>query len=239
MYARFSCGLLVMPLREAPSEAAECGTTLLFGEIYTVQGRSETKNGSVWHEIVCEHDQYRGFISDAYHALASSPLAHPHKVTFGFKDKSAPYRYFSPGSLIEESNEFTLPTDPETFLHQYLGTPYLWGGRSLFGIDCSGLSQVFMDFMGHSLPRNASQQYLLGNPIEWGEQQFGDLAFFGAEASGMLPKITHVGIILNSDSILHASGVVRIDGLTQAGIHRKTDGLQTHKLIGIKRFTAI
>ena len=236
MYARFSCGLLVMPLREAPSEAAECGTTLLYGETYTVQRSNQNQNGSVWHEIICEHDQYRGFISDAYHTLALEPLMHPYKVTVGFKDKTAPYGYFSPGSLIEESNEFTLPANPESFLKQYLGTPYLWGGRSLFGIDCSGLSQVFMDFMKQALPRNASQQYLLGNPIEWGQHQFGDLAFFGAEASLKLPKITHVGIVLNSDSIMHASGVVRIDRLTQSGIHRNTDGIHTHTLIGIKRF---
>lgn len=236
MYARFSCGLLVMPLREAPSEAAECGTSLLFGESYLVKTQIQNENGSVWHEIVCEHDQYHGFISDAYHALALEPLTHFHKVSVGFKDKTAPYGYFSPGSLIAKSNEFTLPIQPQAFLNQYLGTPYLWGGRSLFGIDCSGFSQVFMDFMKHALPRNASQQYLLGNPIEWGQHQFGDLAFFGAEASLKLPKITHVGIVLNSESIMHASGVVRIDRFTQAGIHRNTDGLHTHTLIGIKRF---
>ena len=235
MNPRFSCGLAVMPLREAPSEAAECGTSLLLGEIYLLINTLENQNGSKWHEIICEHDKYRGFISDAYHVLSLPPLEVAYKVTQGHISTQSPHIYLSPGSLMPASNPHTQPLNPNDFLNQYIGTPYLWGGRSLMGIDCSGLSQVFMDFMKQALPRNASQQYLLGNPIEWGQHQFGDLAFFGAEASVGLPKITHVGIILNTDLIMHASGIVRVDSFTEKGIIREIDGILTHRLMGIKR----
>ncbi|MBL0883321.1 MAG: C40 family peptidase [Chitinophagaceae bacterium] len=115
----------------------------------------------------------------------------------------------------------------------YLNTPYLWGGRSVMGIDCSGFSQQVYRFFGKSLPRDAYQQAALGESVGFlQETRCGDLAFFD-NAEG---KITHVGIILSSDKIIHASGQVRIDSIDNMGIIHSKTGMRTHNLRIIKRY---
>jgi len=113
-----------------------------------------------------------------------------------------------------------------------LNAPYLWGGKSFFGIDCSGFTQQVFRFLDKRLPRDAYQQAEEGMTVEFDETEVGDLAFF-ANASG---KITHVGIILENMQIIHAHGAVRLDELTKEGIFSADKGGITHYLTVIKRY---
>jgi hypothetical protein len=116
--------------------------------------------------------------------------------------------------------------------HLFLNTPYLWGGRSPLGIDCSGLTQLAYRIGGIHLPRDAWQQAEKGKPLSFVEEaKPGDLAFFD-NAEG---KITHVGILLENHQIIHASGRVRRDSIDQTGIYNAALRSHTHKLRVIKK----
>ena len=120
----------------------------------------------------------------------------------------------------------------ETFMHPFLGAPYLWGGRTPSGVDCSGLTQMLFMLMGIYLPRDAAQQAEEGDTVELLDlAEPGDLAFFD-NAEG---RIVHVGIVLPERRILHASGRVRIDMLDQEGIFNSEEKRYTHKLRLVKR----
>lgn len=114
----------------------------------------------------------------------------------------------------------------------YLNSPYLWGGRSPFGIDCSGFTQMVYKLKRIKLMRDASEQASHGEPISFiTEAEPGDLAFF----DGTEGRITHVGIIIDQQQIIHASGKVRIDKLDHEGIYNEDEKRYTHKLRIIKR----
>jgi len=116
---------------------------------------------------------------------------------------------------------------------QYLDVSYMWGGKSRCGIDCSGFAQQVYRQFGVKLPRDSYQQAALGEVVGFlQEVQTGDLAFFDNEEG----KITHVGIMLSSDEIIHASGKVRIDKIDTQGIINAQTGARTHKLRIIKRY---
>lgn len=125
----------------------------------------------------------------------------------------------------------TPPSDPVEAALSLFGAPYLWGGRTAFGIDCSGLVQIAHKVCGRMLPRDASQQVELGHEVAAGEAARGDLAFF-INPKG---KICHVGLCMGQGKIIHSSGSVRIDTLDGDGIYNAERGIYTHKLLCVKR----
>ncbi len=117
--------------------------------------------------------------------------------------------------------------------NHFMNTAYLWGGRTIMGIDCSGLTQQVFRFLGINLPRDAHQQAVLGDSVGFLQEALcGDLAFFDS----LEGKINHVGILLNAETIMHSSGKVRIDYIDNMGIISKDSGERTHQLRIIKRY---
>jgi hypothetical protein len=121
----------------------------------------------------------------------------------------------------------------DTILWIFLDTPYLWGGKSMYGIDCSGFSQQVFKLFGVRLLRDAYLQAEQGTEVKTlDEARLGDLAFFQNEKG----RVTHVGIILEDNRIAHASGKVRIDTIDREGIVNKETGKRSHHLHSIRRF---
>ncbi|PCJ23763.1 MAG: hydrolase Nlp/P60 [Flavobacteriales bacterium] len=151
-----------------------------------------------------------------------------------FKDKKVRFNEFIfqyDGQVISTSKKQP-KDDIIANAMMYLNSPYLWGGRSPFGIDCSGFTQVIYKMNGFKLPRDASQQAEIGETLSFIEEsESGDLAFFDNEEG----SIIHVGIMLENNSIIHASGKVRIDKIDHQGIFNTEMNTYSHRLRLIKK----
>lgn len=247
--------LSIIPVRADHSDKAEMVTQLLFGDHYTVTGLS--KNGK-WLRIQLYFDQYEGWIdAKQHHAisneyfdqinhsdykiatdLVSTILFNKHQtnVVIGSILPISTNEIFKVEEQLAfngESKSLSSKRDGD-YLKQvsfkFLNSPYLWGGRSPFGIDCSGFSQIVYKICGYKIPRDASQQIAKGEEVAFDDSALGDLAFFENEAG----SVTHVGIVLNDQQIIHASGKVRIDTLKKDGIYSIDNGVKTHNLSAIK-----
>lgn len=159
---------------------------------------------------------------------SSFPFCDREEKSFKIGEK----KYFYQGKVTGNGDETNVRDSIIEAALKYFNAPYLWGGRTPYGIDCSGLTQIVYKLNGISLPRDASQQVLVGEPLTFVEEAMpGDLAFFD-NAEG---KITHVGIIWDRHKIIHASGKVRIDNVDHQGIFNVDTKRYTHKLRVIKR----
>lgn len=112
----------------------------------------------------------------------------------------------------------------------FLNIPYLWGGKNAMGMDCSGFTQVIMSLFGKQLLRNASQQATQGTPVaSLKDAQAGDLVFFDHKDG----KISHVGIVIDPERVIHCSGRVKVEKLDETGIYNIEQGGYSHHLVSI------
>lgn len=250
------CCVPVAPLRAEPSHKSEMVSQLLFGEAGILQ--EETRD---FIKIKCLHDGYEGWCQRIQLAsgVGYEPDARPAVFVGDWTDKvsiNGTTAFVSMGTPVIAPAHVDITIGPYRISYliaspwnaatarptaegiyaraaRYLNTPYLWGGRSVFGIDCSGFAQMVLRFFNIPLLRDAHMQATQGESIGFlQEARCGDLAFFDDE-EGM---ITHVGILLNEQEIIHAAGKVRIDKIDNAGIVNTDTHQRTHKLRIIKRY---
>ncbi len=228
--AKGICKYPLVACRREANERSEMITQLLYGEIYEIIEEIPS-----WIKIKCLRDSYESWIDRKLH----TPLSENLKIKF---IASEAYN-----EIIENGNKMIVPgasiiySDQKQFNNskdliesalKFLGAPYLWGGKSIWGIDCSGFVQVVFQMHGMDLSRDAYQQAELGETIEFNDLiQAGDLAFFSKGDD----RISHVGICLNKEQIIHASGKVRIDKLDHHGIYNVDNQSYSHELRIVKR----
>jgi len=235
-------------MRSAPNDAAEIVSQILFGEPVRIIELNEN-----WTKIQTEVDKYDGVVDpkqlvplhendylkwlDNFEYLPNmnininTPIGKQLISRGSFVGKDLNFNIGNYAFELSENKTSARANSLWNTSKDYLTTPYLWGGKSSFGIDCSGLIQVVFRLHDVELPRDVSQQVKLGQEIGYDDKKEGDLAFFYNANN----KVTHVGIIGPKSTVIHASGYVRNDELTVNGIWNLERRLLTHKLACIKR----
>lgn len=243
------------PVRRKPRHQREMVNQLLFGE----KVRIIKSKGDLWVKVQSLHDNYEGWMTNTLlkeitETEAKTPSFHVASGiinTIGFQGnnlqipagsslhnyngrngKIGNHDYLFEGELMDTSSMRPGSEVVEQLTKRWLNAPYLWGGRTVFGVDCSGFTQVNFKIMGLPLPRDAWQQAQEGETVKkLKDAVCGDLAFFDDKE-----EIVHVGMLLSNETIIHASGKVRIDTIDKKGVIHSETGKRTHQLKAIKRY---
>ena len=252
--------LSIIPIRKEPDDRSEMTSQLLFGEHFKILNIKHN-----WAFIETSFDSYKGWVDermitgikpDTFNALNSDTPFVINRKTVNLKLADMTFQQVFAGSNIPflnksskrftiESRQFEISEKLNTSDFKsirpeisdisllYYNSPYLWGGRTPCGIDCSGFTQIVYKICGLKLPRNAAQQAGCGQALKnLDKSQTGDLGFFTKMQSD---EITHTGILLKDNKIIHASGKVRIDTIDEKGIFNEDINTYTHRLVSIRK----
>lgn len=248
------CKVTVAPVRAADSDRSEIVTQLLFGDFVEVLSVDKP-----WAHIRHEMDGYEGYMdfkqlayispedylegSEAKHpVVGNSPwsVLGPDGLTEVLAGSQLPF--LDDDSIRLGSNKYSIENrgrnshfGPVETALMFLNVPYLWGGRSTYGIDCSGYTQTVARIHGITVPRNASKQVHFGQEVSFEDRQVGDVPFF-INQNGV---VHHVGVLNSRDTVLHASGWIREDRFDKKGIYRDEFEEYTHSFHSIRRWFEI
>lgn len=242
------CNLSLVPLRQDPSDVSEMTSQILYGECFEI-----LEHQKKWSRIKLAFDGYEGWLDNKqfvevsekeYKSLEKAEPKYAGDLVEFVHDAKGQLLPIVLGASLHALNILHHMHDGHTIrgkqpksnllktAFSYLNSPYLWGGKSPFGIDCSGFTQMVYKINGHQLFRDASQQATQGEVLSFIEEsEPGDLAFFDNDEGAII----HVGIIMEDNYIIHAHGKVRIDRLDQSGIYNSEKNAHTHKLRVIKK----
>ena len=247
------------PIRAEAREGAEQNTQMLFGEVCEileeqprwVRIRLESDGQEGWADakMICpmkaeEYTMHKEALKTA--AMVVMPMAYAVSENNGQtipltagtrlpKYQDGRFEVLGVGFRIDPSMVIMQPLkmNQQNLLQAvrfFLNVPYLWGGKNAMGMDCSGFTQVIMSLFGKQLLRNASEQVTQGSPVSsLSEAKAGDLVFFDHKDG----KISHVGIVIDSERVIHCSGRVKVEKLDETGIYNIEQGGYSHHLVSI------
>ena len=240
------CNLSIVPVRIVDSDKSEMINQLIYGDIIEILEEKEK-----WVKIKSVFDDYIGWIDKKqYFKIDDNIILDLNKPVYSIdlvefiENNNNELVTIPIGSDISNISLMNHKFEGKTISGKnnrnsivntallFLNSPYLWGGKTPFGIDCSGFTQMVYKINGYKLSRDAKDQANQGETLSFIEEsEAGDLAFFNNDQG----DIIHVGIILQNNHIIHASGKVRIDRIDHSGIYNNDLNKHTHSLRYIKK----
>ena len=231
--------LNIVPVRKKNNAKSEMINQLFFGESITI-----IKTKEKWSFVSSNIDNYQGWIRNLHFKLIKKneyKILCENDSLFSKSEiiiKNDAYEITIPtGSLLSSvkflnyyyTNEVGSKSLLET-IKSFINSPYLWGGKTKYGVDCSGLVQSIFKTLNIILPRDSHEQSDFGVEIKEA-YKLGDLGFFGEN----LNRISHVGIFVDNETIVHAYGKVRMDKINSEGIYNNEEKRVTHFLQKVNR----